>query len=169
VNVRKYGLNIDQLELLITAKNRLEKLNLNESQVKETFDNVEAFCYKQGIAIERFFKKVIRLARKTNVPVEDLAYYIERKSEELSSLETEIMLKNMEEKVAQQALKLVVNQIGDIKTLYDKVQLYHSSLAFVTNQRNEAYAEISRLKNLLNSKVFAYGYPQGNPPNGLFM
>jgi hypothetical protein len=75
-----------------------------------------------------------------------------------------IMFKKFERDDAQRSLNVILGQIRDTKTLYEKQQGYERALTAVTIQRDEAYAEIYRLRGILNAKQFAPGYAQGNLP-----
>jgi hypothetical protein len=170
--LRKYGYEIRELGEANRLAKRLQLLKIKPEQLELFLDKLAEHAFKRGLEPEALIERVIAaciLSEQIKIPVEELPPYIEGKRKELLSLKMDIMFKNWEKDDEQRALNFIITQFGDFKTLYEKQQGYERALATVIIQRNNAWVEISQLRAMLNARVSAHGYPQGNPPDGLFM
>jgi hypothetical protein len=103
VNVKKYGLNTDQLWSSTRLNKRLEKLHLSRDQIESFQDELDEYCFKRGVEAEEFIRNVVdvcTLSRKTRTPVEELPSRIKDMKEEISSLNMEIISKKVEREKA---------------------------------------------------------------------
>lgn len=148
MNVKKYGLNTDQLGSSTRLNKRLEKLHLSRDQIESFLDELDEYCFKRGVEAEEFIRNVVdvcSLSRKTRTPVEELPSRIKDMKEEISSLNMEIISKKVEREKALHMYNITERQLREFamnSPVIERLQTTERNLAIVTAQRNAANMDL---------------------------
>jgi hypothetical protein len=94
--IKKEGLGIFSLAASIRLRKLLEHLEINEDQIESLLEEIDIYCFKQGIHPKEFIlkiKEVSDLAMDLKTPIHRLPSLVNQLSDQKSRLEKEISKK----------------------------------------------------------------------------
>ena len=137
VKIKKGNIDLNNFASSIRLKEKLDKLDLSEEKVELLLENINAYCFIQGLDEKEFVSKIDEvsdLASYLKVPIVDMPSHIRQKTEQLDLLDKEITKRQ-----------------GTIRQLIEEYNITTEDLKEYRSSRPLIY-KIEELEDLLNEK-----------------
>ena len=137
VKQKKEDIDLNNFASSIRLKKKLDKLDLSEEKVELLLENINAYCFIQGLDEKEFVSKIDEvsdLASYLKVPIVDMPSHISQKTEQLDLLDKE-----------------TTKRQGTIRQLIEQYNITAEDLEEYRSSRPLTY-KIEELEDVLNEK-----------------